>query len=301
VGDDLKADVANLTSRVQDLENVGTPAFAAQFKKQLKEVSNVPEFKSAVQAEISSWKAGQDVEHYGGHENILAKTETVGGKAEATGGKAEATFAQLGVYGYQAEFGLFKHEFSLTKLWEDRAQEKRDRKIDEQLAELKRIDGTQRASIKTVRERIDAAFKTAKDAARQGDRELKEQIAAFRKGLGAAERTANKAEQRGTKAQALAKESGSVSRAARTKANGAERKAQNALTQVSEVRKQARTRTNEVERKSRDALRQVDTLRNKVEKGMQQVRALESGAKSAGQAVKGLRNDLNALERDLRR
>ncbi|MEV7073439.1 hypothetical protein [Streptomyces sp. NPDC093990] len=295
MGEDIRDLVEKLTARVATLE--GTENFTARFKEQFAQaLSAGGEFKKAVQGEISSWKAQQDAE-----QKKLIDPKWLPDNIPATGAKLEATGLKSDVFVGQFEYGLFKHEYSVTKFLEDREQLKRDRKIDEQLAELKRIDGTQRASIKKVRESIDAAVKKAGDVARQGDRALKEQIAALRKDLRAAERTAAKAEQRGTKAQALAKEAGSVSRAARTNANSAERKAQNALTQVSEVRKQVRTRTNEVERNTRAALRQVDSLRGQVDKGMQRVRALESGAKTTSQAVKGLRNDLNALERDLRR
>ena len=272
MSDDLKADVAQLTSRVQNLEaQFGTPAFAAQFKQQLKEASSIPEFKSAVQAEISSWKAGQDVEHYGGHENILAKTETVGGKAEATGVKAEATAAQLGVFGYQAEFGLFKQEFSLNKLWEDRKQQKREQDVDRRLAGLTFTD-----------------------------RQLREQLSSLKTKLGKVSQVANDGNQRSISGRAKVRDlTGDVTALVRTQQAGARRVRSQISSLKSKISRISQV-ANDANERSKSLRIKANNLDQQVRAGLRRVEALEDGARRAGRSVESLRGAINSLERALR-
>ena len=276
---DIKELVDQLNARVQKLEDNpgGTPAlFAARFKQQLAAASSIPaEFKNAVQTEITSWKAQQEAQDYD-HENIRAKTETVGGKAEAVGGKVEATGLQVGVAGGQFEYSLFKHEkavFDINKILEDREQRNRDRVIDGRFADLTRTDRNIRSAISAVQERITATAREVRRTASAGDQRVREQVAVVRAGLRTANRVAHSAEQSG----------------------------RNALQQIRDLRRHVLVKTREAEGDLKATLRKVRALDREVKDGMQRVHELEGSARGAGRSIQGLRNDLNSLEQTLRR
>ncbi|MGW3289158.1 hypothetical protein ACWDR3_31430 [Streptomyces sp. NPDC001002] len=303
---DIKELVDQLNARVQKLEDNpgGTPAlFAARFKQQLAAASSIPaEFKNAVQTEITSWKAQQEAQDYD-HENIRAKTETVGGKAEAVGGKVEATGVQVGVAGAQLEYSLFKHEHAvidINKMLENREQRNRDRVIDGRFADLVRTDRNIRSAISAVQERITTSAREVRRTASAGDQRLREQVAVVRAGVRTANRVAHSAEQGGRNANRVARSAEQSGRTANRVARSAEQGTRNALLQVRELRRQVLVRARETDSNLKSTLRKVRSLDREVKDGMQKVRGLEGSAQSARRSIEGLRDGINSLERTLR-
>ncbi|MFJ4203394.1 hypothetical protein ACIP2Y_27710 [Streptomyces sviceus] len=81
----------------------------------------------------------------------------IGAKAEGTGLKADVFVGQL-------EYGLFKHEYSVSKFLEDRAQHKREQDVDRRLGGLTSADRQLREQVSSLKTKISRISQVANDA-----------------------------------------------------------------------------------------------------------------------------------------
>jgi len=302
-------------------------------------VSNgdISAFKQVITEQISQWIEQERIKT----EWAIAKAEAVVTKAEATYAKAEATGLSLASYGSQFEYGLVKHEkalFDLNKIQENIEQAKRDREVDLRFVSVdarlkvagqlrdvtdRRVDALVRTDtrLNTAIEneairRTSAAttlrqeFGTRLDARIRIDTQLRKvvdnRLAALTRADTALRQEIGRVQQRNTTtAEGIRRTLRFSEQQLRTQITGLRTDILHRLGRVAadaeRCCKSVRIKTNDAERKANTALRQVGVLDRQVRTGMQRVRELEGSARGAGRSIQGLRNDLNALERDLRR
>ncbi|MDH6491484.1 hypothetical protein [Streptomyces sp. SAI-127] len=277
MAEDIRVLVERLTTRVGILE--GTENFTARFKEQFAQQfakdSSVPEgFKKAVQGEIAAWKEQQDAA-----QKKLLDPKWHADNVPVTGAKVEATGLKADVFVGQFEYGLFKHEYSLTKFLEDRAQHKREQEVDRQLAGLT-----------------------------SADRQLREQLSSLKTKLGRVSQVANDGDQRSKSGRTKTQELNTHVTALRNAVNGILRTQHTDDQRVRGQITALKTRISRISQVANDADQRSKSLRLKannldrqVRAGLQRVRELEGSARGAGRSIQGLRNDLNSLEQTLRR
>ncbi|MFF1305482.1 hypothetical protein [Streptomyces sp. NPDC058307] len=188
-----------------------------------------------------------------------------GGKAEGGIAKAEGNVGALTVYGFQAEYGLFKHELTLTKILENRAQHKREQEVDRRLGGLT-----------------------------SADRQLREQISSLKTKIGKVSQVANDGNQRSISGRTRTQE------LIRTQRNDDQRvrsQIASLKTRISRISQVA----NDADQRSKSLRIKANNLDRQVRSGLQRVRELEDSARGAGRSIQGLRNDLNSLDQALRR
>ncbi|MET9792804.1 hypothetical protein [Streptomyces canus] len=276
MAEDVRVLVERLTARVGILEGTEnfTARFKAQFAQQFAKDSSVPEgFKKAVQGEIAAWKEQQDAA-----QKKLLDPKWHADNMPVTGAKAEGAGLKADVFVGQFEYGLFKHEYSLTKFLEDRAQRKREQEVDRRLAVLT-----------------------------SADRQLREQLSSLKTKLGRVSQVANDGDQRSKSGRTKTQELNTHVTALRNTVNGILRtqrtddqrvrsqiaSLKTKISRISQVANDANQRSKSVRIKANDLDRQVRA-------GLRRVEALEDGARRAGRSVESLRGAINSLERALR-
>ncbi|MEU0949167.1 hypothetical protein ABZ379_41800 [Streptomyces canus] len=302
MAEDIRVLVERLTTRVGVLEDTGNFAarFKEQFAQQFAKDSSVPEgFKKAVQGEIAAWKAQQDAA-----QKKLLDPKWLPDNVPATGAKLEGTGLKGDLFGGQFEYGLIKHEktlFDLNKIAENREQKRRDQILDNRFADLARIDRNLRAAIGSAQDRITTTARDVRRSARASDQQLRQQITALRTILRTANRVAHSAEHRSTRTQnritTLQNEVNGILRSRRTDDQRVRNQIASLKTRISRISQVA----NDADQRSKSVRIKANNLDRQVRDGLQRVRELEGSARGAGRSIQGLRNDLTALDRDLRR